>query len=74
MPLAPDERPPWTRVRSGRILFGVCAGFAARMGVSPWLVRGVMIVAGVVTAGLATIVYLLLALILPLAPEPEEEG
>jgi phage shock protein PspC (stress-responsive transcriptional regulator) len=44
------------------------------MGVSPWLVRGVMIVAGVVTAGLATIVYLLLALILPLAPEPEEEG
>ena len=53
----------------------VCAGFAARMGVSPWLVRGVMVVAGIATAGLATVVYLLLALLLPLEPltsDPED--
>jgi phage shock protein PspC (stress-responsive transcriptional regulator) len=38
------------------------------MGVKPWLVRGVMVVAGIVTAGLATVVYLLLALLLPVEP------
>jgi phage shock protein PspC (stress-responsive transcriptional regulator) len=68
MPEVTEDRPPWTRAREGRILFGVCAGFAARMGVKPWLVRGVMVVAGIVTAGLATVVYLLLALLLPVEP------
>jgi phage shock protein PspC (stress-responsive transcriptional regulator) len=74
MPEATNERPPWTRARSGRILFGVCAGFAARMGVSPWLVRVVLLIAAFVTAGLATVVYLVLALLWPLEPPAAEDG
>jgi phage shock protein PspC (stress-responsive transcriptional regulator) len=58
-------RSGWQRARDGRILAGVCAGFAAAKGVSPWLVRGVALFAVVVTLGLAVVVYGILAVILP---------
>lgn len=66
--------PPWTRAREGRVLAGVCAGFAYRLGTSPWIVRAILIFATLVTAGLAALVYLILALTLPLESEvhPEE--
>lgn len=59
------DGPKWTRARDGRILAGVCAGFARAKGVSPWLVRAIALVALVVTAGLAIIVYAILAFLLP---------
>ena len=65
--------PPWTRSREGRILAGVCAGFADRLGTSPWIVRAILIFATLVTAGLGAVVYLILALTLPLEPEIDEE-
>jgi phage shock protein C len=68
MPETHVERPPWTRSRSDRIIAGVCGGFAARMRVSTWLVRIVLLIAAFVTAGLATVAYVLLALLLPLEP------
>jgi phage shock protein PspC (stress-responsive transcriptional regulator) len=58
----------WTRAREGRILAGVCAGFARAKGVSPWMVRGIALLALVATAGLAIVVYVVLALLLPAEP------
>ena len=74
MPELDVERPPWTRSRTDRIIAGVCGGFAARMGTSTWLVRIVVLIAAFVTAGLATVAYLLLALLLPLEPAPHEDA
>ena len=74
MPELHVERPPWTRSRSDRIIAGVCGGFAARMRVSTWLVRIVLLIAAFVTAGLATVAYVLLALLLPLEPAADEDG
>jgi phage shock protein PspC (stress-responsive transcriptional regulator) len=59
--------PPWTRSREGRVIAGVCAGFARRLGTSPWIVRAVLIFATLVTFGLAAVVYAILAVTLPLA-------
>lgn len=72
MPELEADRPPWTRSRTDRMIAGVCGGFAARMGVSTWIVRTVVLIAAFVTVGLATVAYLLLALLLPLEPETEE--
>jgi phage shock protein C len=69
---ARPESPPWTRARSGSILGGVCAGFANRMGTRPWIVRAVFLIAAFVTLGLATVVYLLLWVLLPLEPPATE--
>ncbi len=55
----------WTRARDGRLVAGVCAGFANAKGVSPWLVRAIALIALVATAGLAIIVYAVLAFLLP---------
>lgn len=64
----------WMRAREGRIIAGVCAGFARERGVSPWLVRAIMLVALLATAGLVVIAYVIVAAILPVEPaagEPE---
>jgi phage shock protein PspC (stress-responsive transcriptional regulator) len=51
--------------RKNRQLGGVCAGIAERIGVSPWRVRGVALIAFVFTQGIALIAYLCLYLLLP---------
>jgi len=51
--------------RKNRQLGGVCAGIAERMGVSPWHVRGVALIAFVLTRGIALVAYLCLYLLLP---------
>ena len=70
-----NQAPPaaWTRAEEGRLLAGVCAGFARRHDVSPWLVRGIGLVSMVISAGLAIIVYAILALVLPADP-PRRKG
>ncbi len=65
---------PWTRAEEGRLIAGVCAGFARRHDVSPWLVRGIGLLAMVMTAGLAIVVYAVLALVLPSDQQPKRSG
>ena len=60
-----DNGAKWTRARDGRLVAGVCAGFAKAKGVSPWLVRAIGLLALAATAGLAVIVYAVLAFLLP---------
>ncbi len=63
--------PPWSRSREGRVIAGVCAGFAHRLGMSPWIVRAILVFATVITAGLAAVVYVILAITLPVDAEPD---
>jgi phage shock protein PspC (stress-responsive transcriptional regulator) len=56
------------RAREGRLIAGICAGFAREKGTSVWLVRAILLLAVVVTAGLAGIAYLILAAMLPVEP------
>jgi phage shock protein C len=69
-----EERagPGWMRAREGRIIAGVCAGFARERGVSPWLVRAIMLVALFATAGLVVIAYVIVAALLPVEPVARE--
>ena len=46
------------------LICGVCTGFAEYLGVSPWLVRGILLVIVVILA------YLIAALVMPKKPEP----
>ncbi len=49
---------------------GVCAGLAARFGLDTLLVRVAMLVAAVVTGGIAALGYMLLWVVLPTPPVP----
>ena len=60
--------------RKNRQLGGVCAGIAERIGVSPWHVRGVALIAFLLTRGLALVAYLCLYLLLPWDETEELEG
>jgi phage shock protein PspC (stress-responsive transcriptional regulator) len=51
--------------RKNRQLGGVCAGIAERIGISPWRVRWVALIAFLLTRGIALVVYLCLYLLLP---------
>ena len=59
-PLPRVERP-----RSGRILFGVCRGFARHLRARTWLVRAIWALTVVVTVGLSAVAYLILARVMP---------
>ncbi len=48
-----------------RQLGGVCAGIAERIGVSPWHVRAVALIAFLLTRGIAVLVYVCLYFLLP---------
>jgi len=52
------------RPRQGRMLAGVCAGLAARFGISPLLMRIIAIIL-VVFAGLSVWAYVLLWIVMP---------
>ncbi len=58
---------PLIRVRRGRVIAGVCAGIARRLGWSPTLVR-VLFVASCVLPGPQIVVYVLLWVIVPQEP------
>lgn len=62
------RRAPFMRGQDGRLVAGVCAGFAHRYGISPWLVRGVFVLAMFGTIGLVVVAYAVLALVLPAEP------
>jgi phage shock protein C len=54
------------RPRQGKIIAGVCAGLAARFGISVTLVRIVFLIFALVGAG--EIAYILLWILVPKAP------
>ena len=68
------RRAPFMRVQEGKLVAGVCAGFAHRYGVSLWLVRGVFVLAVFGTIGLVVVAYAVLARVLraepPRGPRP----
>ncbi len=55
------------RPRQGRVIAGVCAGLAARFGLSVALIRILFVIFAVTGAG--ELVYLILWVLMPKAPE-----
>ena len=55
------------RPRQGRVIAGVCAGLAARFGISVTLIRVVFVIFALTSVG--ELVYLLLWVVIPKAPE-----
>lgn len=53
------------RPRDGRLLGGVCAGFAQRFGMDPWAVRALFAATLVVVPGSQLLVYPLLWVLMP---------
>lgn len=65
-----DVRRPLRRSRRHRMVAGVCGGIAEWLGWDPTLVRVLYVVASVASVAFPGIlVYLLLWLVVPLAPE-----
>ena len=56
------------RSRRHRWIAGVCGGIAERLGWSPWVVRILFVLGGFLPVLPGAVVYLVLWLILPLAP------
>lgn len=65
------------RSRNDRVLSGVCAGLGNYFNIDPVLVRVLAVILGFVSFGTFLLLYLVLALIIPLEPEqaltPREE-
>jgi len=57
-----------SRSRRHRWIAGVCGGIAERLGWSPWVVRILFVLGGFLPVLPGAVVYLVLWLILPLAP------
>jgi len=66
---APPRR--LVRRRDGKILGGVCTGVAAYFGVDPVLVRVGFVLAAVLGGGSGLLVYIVMWLVMPMAPEGE---
>ncbi len=55
-----------TRTKKGKILAGVCSGIGQAKGISPWLVRGIFILANFITmCALGTIAYIIAIFAIP---------
>ncbi len=57
------------RSRNDRVVSGVCAGFGQYFNLDPVLIRVIAVILGFVSFGTALVLYLVLALIIPLEPE-----
>lgn len=53
------------RPRHGRVLAGVCAGLARRLGLGPWLTRVLFLLVNLVIPGSFLIVYVVLWILMP---------
>jgi phage shock protein PspC (stress-responsive transcriptional regulator) len=73
---AGDYREPRTRklyrLRAGNWIAGVCTGIAAYVGIDVVIVRLIFILVGVFSGGIALLVYVVLALVMPLAVTDDE--
>ncbi len=71
------DREPQKRLyqlRDGAMLAGVCNGIGAYVGVDPMIIRLVFVALTALTHGVWILVYLVLALVLPVASPAEEEA
>ncbi len=57
------------RSRTDRVLSGVCAGLGQYFNLDPVLIRVIAVALGFVSFGTFLVLYLVLALIIPLEPE-----
>ena len=55
------------RLREGHWIAGVCTGLAAYARIDPVLIRLIFILAGVFSGGVAILVYVILAFVMPIA-------
>lgn len=53
------------RSRSNRVLLGVCGGLAEKLNINAWPLRLLFIIFSFLGMGLPTIIYLILAMIMP---------
>ena len=53
------------RPRHGRIVAGVCAGLAVRLGLGPWLTRILFLLVNLLIPGSFLIVYVVLWVLMP---------
>jgi phage shock protein C len=58
------------RSRQDRLLFGVCGGLGEYFSVDPTVVRLLFVLAALI-GGHGLLAYLIIALVVPIAPEPE---
>lgn len=58
-------RQGWSRPQEGRVLAGVCAGVARRLGITPWGARLLVFVLLVVIPGSPLILYPVLWVLMP---------
>lgn len=66
-----DRSPALVRSRPNRVLGGVCAGVAGRLGIDPLVVRLLTVLLAVFSGGAVALVYVVLWALLPeAAPEP----
>ncbi len=57
------------RSRNDRVIAGVCAGFGHYFNLDPVLFRVVAVILGFMSLGTVLLLYLVLALVIPLEPE-----
>ena len=62
------------RIYDGAMIFGICTGLAAYLGIDVVLVRLVAVVLGCLSLGTAAIVYFAARFIIPVARTPEEKA
>lgn len=66
----PDERRKLKRLPAEGRIGGVCAGIAVRFGIDTLTVRVWVVVATIITGGIAALGYMLLWVVLPTPPKP----
>lgn len=66
-------RPELTRVNTGKVIAGICAGLARYFAIDPALVR-VLFIVFAFAGGAAVLAYVVLWIIMPLSPEAEASG
>jgi phage shock protein PspC (stress-responsive transcriptional regulator) len=73
---AGDYRGPRTRklyrLRAGNWIAGVCTGIAAYVGIDVVVIRLIFILVGVFSGGIAILVYVVLAVVMPIALTDDE--
>lgn len=57
------------RSRTDRVIAGVCSGFGHYVNLDPVLFRVLAVILGFMSFGTALLLYLVLALVIPLEPE-----
>lgn len=67
-----QRRTPLRRSRNDRVLGGICAGIAARLGLDPLLVRAATAVLALITGGGVAVAYLLAWALIPASSDESD--